>query len=83
MEAFGRVLDDHEDLRGRVSFLQIAPPSRETVEAYQALQGELDRLTGRINADYGDIDWVPIRYLARGYARETLAGALSAGPLGW
>lgn len=74
MEAFGRVLDDHEDLRGRVSFLQIAPPSRETVEAYQALRGELDRLTGRINADYGDIDWVPIRYLARGYARETLAG---------
>ena len=25
MEAFGRMLDDHEELRGRVSFLQIAP----------------------------------------------------------
>lgn len=74
MEAFGRMLDDHEDLRGSVSFLQIAPPSRETVEAYQALRGDLDRLTGRINADYADLDWVPIRYLARGYPRETLAG---------
>ncbi|WP_299133491.1 trehalose-6-phosphate synthase [uncultured Amaricoccus sp.] len=74
MEAFGRVLDDNPDLRGRSSFLQIAPPSREAVDAYQALRVELDRLTGRINADYADLDWVPIRYLARGYPRETLAG---------
>lgn len=74
MEAFGRVLDDNPELRGHSSFLQIAPPSRETVDAYQALREELDRLTGRINADYADLDWVPIRYLARGYPRETLAG---------
>ncbi|MFO1209438.1 MAG: trehalose-6-phosphate synthase [Amaricoccus sp.] len=74
MEAFGRMLDDHEDLRGRVSFLQIAPPSREAVDAYQALREELDRLAGRINADYADLDWMPIRYLARGYSRATLSG---------
>ncbi len=74
MEAFGRVLDDNPELRGHTSFLQIAPPSREAVDAYQALREELDRLTGRINADYADLDWVPIRYLARGYPRETLAG---------
>ena len=76
MEAFGRMLDDHEELRGRVSFLQIAPPSREAVDAYQALREELDRLAGRINADYADLDWMPIRYLARGYSRGTLAGPL-------
>jgi trehalose 6-phosphate synthase len=74
MEAFGRMLDDHEELRGSVSFLQIAPPSREAVDAYQALREELDRIAGRINADYADLDWVPIRYLARGYSRGTLAG---------
>ena len=74
MAAFGRVLDDSPELRGKVSFLQIAPPSREAVDAYQALRVELDGLAGRINADYGDLDWVPIRYLARGYPREVLAG---------
>ena len=46
MEAFGRMLDDHEDLRGSVSFLQIAPPSREAVDAYQVLREELDRIVG-------------------------------------
>jgi trehalose 6-phosphate synthase len=74
MEAFGRMLDEHPDLHGQVSFLQIAPPSREDVDAYQDLREQLDRLTGRINGDHADLDWVPIRYLARGYPREALAG---------
>ena len=74
MDAFGRMLDDHEELHGRVSFLQIAPPSREAVDAYQVLREELDRLSGRINADYADLDWMPIRYLARSYDRGTLCG---------
>ncbi len=74
MEAFGRMLDDHEELAGTVSFLQIAPPSREAVDAYQVLREELDRLAGRINADYADLDWMPIRYLARSYSRGALCG---------
>lgn len=74
MEAFGRMLDDHQDLHGSVSFIQIAPPSREAVDAYQDLREELDRLSGRINGDYADLDWIPIRYLARSYDRGSLAG---------
>jgi trehalose 6-phosphate synthase len=74
LQAFGRLLDEHEDLRGRVTFVQIAPPSREMVDAYMDLREDLDRLAGRINSTYSDLDWTPIRYLARGYPRETLAG---------
>lgn len=74
MQAFGRMLDDHEDLHGKVSFLQIAPPSREDVDAYRTLREQLDRLAGRINGDYADLDWMPIRYIARSYTRDTLAG---------
>ncbi len=74
MQAFGRMLDQYELFRGRVSFLQIAPPSRVDVDAYQDLREELDRLAGRINGDYADLDWMPIRYLARRYSRDALAG---------
>ena len=74
MEAFGRMLEAHPEMHGQVSFLQIAPPSRETLDAYAALREELDRLAGRINAEIADLTWQPIRYLARGYGRDTLAG---------
>ena len=74
ISVFGRMLDENEHIRGRVSFLQIAPPSREDVDTYQDLRIELDQVTGRINGDHGDLDWVPIRYLARGYPRGMLSG---------
>ena len=59
---------------GEVSVTQIAPPSRSKVEEYQELRSELDQLAGRINGDHGDLDWIPLRYLARSYSREELAG---------
>jgi trehalose 6-phosphate synthase len=74
LTAFGRLLDTHENLRGRVSLLQIAPVSRGEVEAYADLREEVDRISGRINSNHADLDWTPIRYLARGYPREVLAG---------
>lgn len=73
-EAVGELFDAHPELHGRVSVTQIAPPSRSKVEEYKELRIELDRLAGRINGDYGDLDWIPLRYLARSYQREELAG---------
>ncbi len=73
-EAVGRLFDNFPDTRGNVSVTQITPPSRSKVEEYQELRVELDRLAGRINGDYGDLDWIPLRYLARSYQREELAG---------
>ncbi len=73
-EAVGRLFDNFPDTRGKVSVTQITPPSRSKVEEYRELRVELDQLAGRINGDYGDLDWIPLRYLARSYTREELAG---------
>ena len=73
-EATGRLLDHYPELHGKIAYTQIAPPSRTKVEEYADLRTELDGLAGRINGDYGDLDWIPIRYLARSYPREALAG---------
>lgn len=81
-EGMGRVFDQNPDLHGTLSFLQIAPPSRSDVQEYQDLREQLDRLSGRINGDYGDLDWLPIRYLARGYDRKELAGLYAYAKVG-
>lgn len=73
-EGMARFFDDYPELHGRVSYTQIAPPSRSVVDEYVQLRARLDALAGRINGDYGDLDWIPVRYLARGYPREEVAG---------
>lgn len=73
-DAVGKLFDNHPELLGKVSVTQITPPSRSKVEEYQELRRQLDQLAGRINGDHGDLDWIPLRYLARPYKREELAG---------
>ncbi|KQR83270.1 alpha,alpha-trehalose-phosphate synthase (UDP-forming) [Sphingomonas sp. Leaf343] len=75
---YERFLASQPERRGLTSFLQIAPPSREKVDTYQEIRGDLDALSGRINGEYADIDWTPIRYVNRGYPRQDLAGIFRA-----
>ena len=79
---YRRFLEEHEDWRGRVSFLQIAPPSRGEVHTYEHIREELDELSGRINGEFAHVDWVPIRYVNQGYPREALSGFYRAADIG-
>ena len=71
---YRRFLEDHEAQRGKLFLLQIAPPSRGEVDTYEAIRERLDELSGRINGDFAEVDWVPLRYVNQGYGREDLAG---------
>jgi trehalose 6-phosphate synthase len=71
---YRRFLEEHDDCRGKVFMLQIAPPSRGEVHTYEAIRENLDELSGRINGEFAEVDWVPIRYVNQGYPRYELAG---------
>jgi trehalose 6-phosphate synthase len=79
---FERFLGDNPDMRRQVLMLQIAPVSRESVEAYQEIRGRLDALSGRINGEYADVDWNPFRYVNKNYRRDELAGIYGAARVG-
>ncbi len=49
-----------------------------SVESYRDIRTSLDGLSGRINGEYADADWVPIRYVNQGYPRDQLAGIYRA-----
>ncbi len=70
--AYERFLEQNETRRGRVTFLQIAPPSRSDVESYREIRLELEREAGRINGRFAELDWTPLRYLNKGFARQML-----------
>jgi trehalose 6-phosphate synthase len=75
---FERFLEDNPGLRKEVLYLQIAPTSREEVEAYQDLRARIDVLAGRLNGLWAELDWTPIRYVHRNFRRDELAGIYRA-----
>jgi len=82
MLAFDRLLTTQPTLKGQLSYLQIAVPSRATITTYCTLQAELSALVGEINGRHGEADWTPIRYLNKGYSQATLAGFYRAAHIG-
>ena len=72
--AFQRFLEANPDSHGKVTFMQIAPLSRADMRAYSAIREQLERLAGRINGEYSDTDWIPLRYLNRNFSHDVLMG---------
>ncbi len=70
--AFERFLAECPAQHGLVTFMQIAPPSRSDIETYQRIRRELEGEAGRINGRFAEVDWVPLRYLNRGFPRNVL-----------
>jgi len=79
---YEQLLIDHPELREQVFLLQIAPTSRDDVDSYQEMRGELEGLSGRINGEFGTMDWVPVRYVNKSHRRDELAGIYRAAAVG-
>jgi trehalose 6-phosphate synthase len=74
VRAFDRMLEIEPSLKREVTLLQVAVPSRGNIKAYRELRAELGALVGEINGRHGEVDWMPIRYLNKGFSQLTLAG---------
>ncbi|MBX3577495.1 MAG: trehalose-6-phosphate synthase [Rhizobiaceae bacterium] len=82
MQAFARLLELHPDQERSITYLQIASPTREDVDAYADIRGELEAAAGRVNGRHADLTWTPIRYIHRNVPRTRLAGLLKASQVG-
>jgi trehalose 6-phosphate synthase len=78
VHALRYLLEHHPENRKRATLIQIAAPSREDLGAYDDLRREMDSLCGAINGDYGELDWMPVRYIHRNVARRRLPGLYRA-----
>jgi alpha,alpha-trehalose-phosphate synthase [UDP-forming] len=73
LEAFARLLAHTPEWRGNVSFIQISVPSRSEVTEYQEERHRIEAAVGRINGEFGEANWTPVRYLYRSYRRDQLS----------
>ncbi|HKK30520.1 MAG TPA: trehalose-6-phosphate synthase, partial [Alphaproteobacteria bacterium] len=82
LRAFERLLENHPEYHRIVTLMQIAPPSRETVEAYADITVELEQLSGHINGRFAEFDWTPVRYIHRNVNRRILAALFRGSKVG-
>ncbi len=72
MLAFEKFLEENPEYHGKVSFFQIATPSRTELESYQQIRREVDEVVGRINGRFAQESWVPVNYRYRTYTQYEL-----------
>jgi trehalose 6-phosphate synthase len=80
--AFRQLLTRYPENRRISRLVQIASPTREDVDAYTDIRQTLESMAGSINGTFGDVDWVPIRYVNRTVARRRLPGLYRASHVG-
>jgi trehalose 6-phosphate synthase len=70
--SFAHLLKAYPYFRKHAVLAQIAAPTRESVEVYADIRQELEGISGAINGEYGDVDWMPVHYIHRAVPRRRL-----------
>jgi trehalose 6-phosphate synthase len=70
--AIRRFFERWPQYRKRVTFVQIAAPSREKIESYRRLGEEIEQLARTINHELGEDGWTPIVYRARHHSHAEI-----------
>jgi trehalose-6-phosphate synthase len=73
LAAIERFLAGHSSWRRRFVFVQVAVPSRTSVDEYRRMKVAVEQAVGRLNGAFGEAGWTPIRYLYRSLDQATLA----------
>jgi trehalose 6-phosphate synthase/phosphatase len=83
LRAFRKLLQSSPELREKSILIQIAIPTREGIDSYQELRGEVNRLVGEINGKLGKPDWTPIIYINRSIERKELVALYKLADICW
>ena len=72
LHAFDVFLSNHPEWIEKVVLIQVAVPSREKVEEYQALETVVNELVGKINGRFGTIEFTPIHFMHKSVSFDEL-----------
>ncbi|MFF0143826.1 trehalose 6-phosphate synthase [Amycolatopsis sulphurea] len=78
LQALHELLHEERVKPEDVTFVQLATPSRERVEHYQRMRGEIEQMVGRINGEFARVGHPVVHYLHQSVDRTELAAFFSA-----
>ncbi len=72
LEAYEKFLQYNPDYLEKITLMLFVIPSREMVPEYQDQRRQVDELVGRINGEFGTVDWMPVLYYYRPLGRKEM-----------
>jgi alpha,alpha-trehalose-phosphate synthase [UDP-forming] len=72
LNAVERLLEKFPEWVGKFTLIQIAAPSRSSLEEYQAFRTRIENATNRINERFGTAAYLPVRLVAVHHERDAL-----------
>ncbi len=72
LHAVERLLEKRPEWVGKFVFVQVAAPTRSSLEEYRAFQQRIHEVTDRINTRFGLGDYQPVRLLAEHHEHEAV-----------
>jgi trehalose 6-phosphate synthase/phosphatase len=73
LHALDAFFDKFPQYKGKVTLVLVVVPSRIQVEVYKNLKAQIEQEVGRINGKFGQMDWMPIRYIYRALSATALS----------
>ncbi|WP_232314061.1 alpha,alpha-trehalose-phosphate synthase (UDP-forming) [Ralstonia sp. A12] len=72
LKAFRELLETLPELQNKITLVQIAAPTRQSVPAYARLSDKTKKLVNEINDQFGTDDWKPVMYFNQSVDRNSL-----------
>lgn len=72
LRAFGMLLERNPNWRGKVSFVQVASPSRSIIRAYADVDQEIEEIVADLNRKYGTHKWKPAYFLKENFGQPEI-----------
>jgi len=82
MHAVERLLEGHPEWIGRFVLVQVAAPTRSSLEEYRSFQDRIHQATERINQRFGRADYRPIHLLAEHHDHDAVTELYRAADVG-
>lgn len=78
LQAYQLFLEQHPELRGKVTMIQLVVPSRDNVQKYKELKEEMNRMVSEINGRFSTFGWQPIHHFYRSFPIHLLSALYKA-----
>ncbi len=81
--AFENFLEEYPEFHGKIELVNFCTPAAEGMKIYDEIRLELERIVGKINGKYSDMNWTPVRLFFRSISFDDILVYYGVADIAW